>query len=90
MLSVFVVILNLIIFVSVFVIIARNIMNIKNISDRFKTMYQNGVQEEIYNHVKQNYNNVKTKNEQEHVTFDSSIELDNNPIKEKKGKRRSI
>ena len=90
MLGVFMVFFNLIIFVFVAGIITKNVMNIKNVTDRFKNIYQNEGEEGIYNHIKENYNNVRTNNEVKDVSFDSTMQSNNNPIKEKRGKRSNI
>lgn len=90
MLGVFMVFFNLIIFVFVAGIITKNVMNIKNVTDRFKNIYQNEGEEGIYNHIKENYNNVRTNNGIKDVSFDSTMQSNNNPIKEKRGKRSNI
>ena len=90
MLGVFMVFFNLIIFVFVAGIITKNVMNIKNVTDRFKNIYQNEGEEGIYNHIKENYNNVRTNNEVKDVSFDYTMQSNNNPIKEKRGKRSNI
>lgn len=90
MLGVFMVFFNLIIFVFVAGIITKNVMNIKNVTDRFKNIYQNEGEEGIYNHIKENYNNVRTNNGIKDASFDSTMQSNNNPIKEKRGKRSNI
>lgn len=74
---------NLFIFVVVACIITRNIINVKSVSDSFRTIYREE-KEELYNLMSQK------KNSNDNVNFEASIELNSNPIKEKKGKRSNI
>lgn len=86
MLGIFVVFFNLVIFVVAIGVIGKNIMNITNISNRFKNIYEETQNSENSYMIQNN----KYEKEQENATFNSSIELENNPIKEKKGKRSRI
>lgn len=90
MLSIFMVIIYLFIFIIIAGVIVKNVMNIRHISEKFKNIYEAKGKEGLYKYVNENQSQKQNEKTQDNVTFNSSIELGNNPIKEKKGKRGSI
>ena len=88
MLGVFIVIFNLVIFIFVAKVITKSIMNINNMSEKFKTMYEKKGKEKLYDYMVENYSNSVRK--ESNSSFDAEIKNNNNPIKEKRGKRSSI
>lgn len=81
MLGIFIMLFNFMIFGFVGFVVVKNILNISKTTSEFNNIY-NYASKKIYDNTKQE--DTQRSQDVQSVTFDSSYELDNNPIKEKR------